>query len=72
MDAHGNRLDSISALTTILYSGELLDVLTGLYNNRARYYDLATGRFNRLDPFGDKMRDKMGIGPIFDTMGYFR
>ena len=41
--------DSIAA-TSLLYSGEKTD-LTGLQYLRARYYNAATGRFNRLDPF---------------------
>ena len=52
-DAYGNALGFTTgaALTALLYSGELTDATTGLQYLRARYYDPAIGRFNRLDPF---------------------
>jgi RHS repeat-associated protein len=59
-DAFGNRLDSTSALTTILYSGEQTDA-TGLQYLRARYYDPTTGRFNRLDPFAGNGNDPLSL-----------
>jgi RHS repeat-associated protein len=40
-----------AALTSLLYSGEFFDAKLGQQYLRARWYDLATGRFNRLDPF---------------------
>jgi len=63
-DAFGTQLGGTSgggggltsggeALTALLYSGERTDP-TGLQYLRARYYDPATGRFNRLDPFFGK------------------
>jgi RHS repeat-associated protein len=53
-DAYGNLLDFVGTpLTSLLYSGELTDAMTGQQYLRARYYDPATGRFNRLDPYGD-------------------
>lgn len=59
-DAFGNRLDSVTALTSILYSGEQTDA-TGLQYLRARYYDPNTGRFNRLDPFAGRMNDPLTL-----------
>jgi len=62
-DAYGNPIgfDSSTALTTLLYSGEQTDQLTGLQYLRARYYDLATGRFNRLDPFFGNRHDPQSL-----------
>lgn len=48
---NGQFAESGQALTTLLYSGERTDSLTGLQYLRARYYDPSNGRFNRLDPF---------------------
>ena len=52
-DAYGNALgfNPAEALTEFLYSGEQFDAKIGQQYLRARYYDPATGRFNRLDPF---------------------
>jgi RHS repeat-associated protein len=52
-DAYGNALgfNTTEALTEFLYSGEQFDSKIGQQYLRARYYDPATGRFNRLDPF---------------------
>jgi RHS repeat-associated protein len=52
-DAYGVAIgfDASAAVTTLLYSGEQFDPRIGQQFLRARYYDLATGRFNRLDPF---------------------
>ncbi len=62
-DAYGNPIgfDPALALTTLLYSGEHLDKLTNLQYLRARYYDLATGRFTRLDPFFGTLHDPQSI-----------
>ena len=62
-DAYGNPIgfDPSAALTTLLYSGEQLDQLTGLQYLRARYYDLATGRFTRLDPFFGELSDPQSL-----------
>ena len=53
-DAFGKALefDPGSAPTRILYDGEQFDSATDGYYLRARYYNPASGRFNRLDPFG--------------------
>ncbi|NLS92469.1 MAG: RHS repeat-associated core domain-containing protein [Planctomycetaceae bacterium] len=50
-----------NALTTLLYSGEMTDQLTGLQYLRARYYNPATGTFNRLDPFKGNFRDPQSL-----------
>jgi RHS repeat-associated protein len=52
-DAYGNTIgfNPSEALTEFLYSGEQFDSKIGQQYLRARYYDPATGRFNRLDPF---------------------
>ena len=61
-DAFGNPIGFVpsTALTSILYSGELTDA-TGLQYLRARYYDPATGTFNRLDPFAGNMNDPQSL-----------
>ncbi|MDR2756306.1 MAG: hypothetical protein LBC20_11420 [Planctomycetaceae bacterium] len=50
-DAYGNAIgfDPSVALTEFLYSGEQFDSKIGQQYLRARFYDPATGRFNRLD-----------------------
>ena len=50
-----------NALTALLYSGELTDQLTGLQYLRARYYNPATGTFNRLDPFAGNLSDPQSL-----------
>ena len=51
-DAYGNLINpSATPLTNHLYTGEQFDSRTGQYYLRARYYDAATGRFSRLDPY---------------------
>ena len=52
--------DPSTAATTFLYSGEQTDA-TGLQYLRARYYNPATGRFNRLDPFSGDMQDPQSL-----------
>jgi RHS repeat-associated protein len=44
-----------------LYSGEQFDAKIGQQYLRARYYDPATGRFNRLDPFFGKIGDPQSL-----------
>lgn len=48
---NGVYADVSLALTNLLYSGEQFDTRIGLQYLRARYYDAASGMFNRLDPF---------------------
>ena len=47
-------------MTSHLYSGEQTDP-TGLQYLRARYYDPAIGRFNRLDPFAGNFEDPQSL-----------
>ena len=62
-DAYGNSIDfdPTAAYTNLLYSGEHLDTTTNQQYLRARYYDLATGRFNRLDPFAGNLQDPASL-----------
>jgi len=65
-DAYGNLLSGTgltladAALTRFLYSGEQTDA-TGLQYLRARYYNPANGRFNRLDPFAGNINDPLSL-----------
>jgi RHS repeat-associated protein len=58
-DAYGNAIgfNPADALTEFLYSGEQFDSKIGQQYLRQRYYDPATGRFNRLDPFFGNLTD---------------
>ncbi|MDR1962586.1 MAG: RHS repeat-associated core domain-containing protein [Planctomycetaceae bacterium] len=58
-DAYGNAIgfNPADALTEFLYSGEQFDSKIGQQYLRARYYDPAIGRFNRLDPFFGNLDD---------------
>ncbi|MDR2440002.1 MAG: RHS repeat-associated core domain-containing protein [Planctomycetaceae bacterium] len=62
-DAYGNAIgfDPTTALTEFLYSGEQFDSKIGQQYLRARYYDPATGRFNRLDPFFGNLNDPQSL-----------
>ncbi|MDR2409059.1 MAG: RHS repeat-associated core domain-containing protein, partial [Bacteroidales bacterium] len=62
-DAYGNAIGFIpaTALTDFLYSGEQFDSKIGQQYLRARYYDPATGRFNRLDPFFGNLNDPQSL-----------
>jgi RHS repeat-associated protein len=44
-----------------LYSGEQFDSKIGQQYLRARYYNPATGRFNRLDPFFGNLKDPLSL-----------
>ncbi|XAL99095.1 hypothetical protein OT109_16120 [Phycisphaeraceae bacterium D3-23] len=65
-DAYGEMLASTNlataatALTSILYSGEWTQA-NGSQYLRARFYDPATGRFNRLDPFIGNRNDPQSL-----------
>jgi len=62
-DAYGNAIgfDPADAGTTVLYSGEHLDTLTGLQYLRERYYDPATGTFLRADTFAGRTNDPQSL-----------
>ena len=51
-DSFGNVVNDQQAACHVLYAGRELDVETGYYYNRARYYDPQTGRFISQDPAG--------------------
>jgi RHS repeat-associated protein len=62
-DAYGNAIgfSTGEALTEFLYSGEQFDSKIGQQYLRARYYDPATGIFNRLDPFFGNLSDPQSL-----------
>ena len=61
-DAYGVNLDSsTSSLTSLQYAGEMWDNDAGHYYNRARWYNPANGRFNRVDPFAGFNRDPQSL-----------
>ncbi|MDR2438266.1 MAG: RHS repeat-associated core domain-containing protein, partial [Planctomycetaceae bacterium] len=62
-DAYGNAIgfDPSVALTEFLYSGEQFDSKIGQQYLRARYYNPANGRFNRLDPFFGNLNDPQSL-----------
>jgi RHS repeat-associated protein len=62
-DAYGNAIgfNPAEAKTEFLYSGEQFDSKIGQQYLRARYYDPATGRFNRLDPFFGNLNDPQSL-----------
>ena len=62
-DAYGVPLgfDPILSATTHLYSGEQFDQRIAMQYLRARYYDAASGRFNRLDPFFGNLDDPQSL-----------
>jgi RHS repeat-associated protein len=52
-----------------LYSGEQFDSKIGQQYLRARYYDPATGRFNRIDPFFGNLDDLQSLHKYLYTHG---
>lgn len=62
-DAYGNAhgFDPALALTILLYSGEKFDIRIQQQYLGARYYDLATGTFNRVDPFFGNLKDPQSL-----------
>ncbi len=62
-DAYGQAIgfNPAEALTEFLYSGEQFDAKIGQQYLRARYYDPATGTFNRLDPFFGNLNDPQSL-----------
>ena len=73
-DAYGNMLAGTNltsvaaALTTLLYSGEQTDP-TGLQYLRARFYNPANGRFNRLDTFAGSATDPLTLHKYLYAQG---
>jgi len=47
--------------TSLLYSGEQFDPELGWNYQRARYYDMGVGRWNRVDPFGGNHGDPQSL-----------
>ncbi len=60
-DAYGNRLDSSSEQTNLLYAGEMYDSDLGWYYNRARYYRPAVGLFNRMDDYPGNTQNPLSL-----------
>jgi RHS repeat-associated protein len=50
-----------SSLTSLGYSGEHFDAQAAQQYLRARFYNPATGTFNRLDPFSGNMHDPQSL-----------
>lgn len=53
-DSYGNSILGTAPITDFLfgYTGRIWDPASGLYNNRARWYDPKIGRFLSEDPWG--------------------
>jgi RHS repeat-associated protein len=62
-DAYGLPInfDAAAAFTNLLYSGEQFDQRIAMQYLRARYYDPASGTFNRLDPFAGNIQDPQSL-----------
>jgi len=53
-DSFGNCQIQVSEIVNNLrFAGQYYDVETGLYYNLNRYYNPSTGRYMRIDPFGE-------------------
>jgi RHS repeat-associated protein len=59
-DGYGNALNFTPA-DGLYYTGEMFDSHLDFYYNRARYYNPAVGRFNRLDPFAGSPQDPQSL-----------
>jgi RHS repeat-associated protein len=71
-DSYGNVTSGDTTLTRYLFTSRELDIDTGLQNNRARWYDAATGRWINQDPLGFKAGDTnlsryVSNGPLIST-----
>jgi RHS repeat-associated protein len=55
------NMTAAQATSQLMYSSETFDRLTGQQYLRARYYDPAAGRFNRLDPFAGNAQDPQSL-----------
>jgi len=60
-DAYGNLLGAVTPQTSLLYAGEMLDNNLQQYYLRARWYNPANGRFNRMDPFAGNNQDPQSL-----------
>lgn len=73
-NAYGEMLEAshlataTTALTSLLYSGEWTNP-NGTQYLRARYYDPATGSFNRLDPYAGNQNDPQSLHKYLYTHG---
>jgi len=73
-EAYGTMLEGANlttaqaALTSLLYSGEWTQA-NGQQYLRARFYDPATGTFNRLDPFAGNNTDPQSLHKYLYTHG---
>jgi RHS repeat-associated protein len=53
-DSFGNiQIETAEIVNNLRFAGQYHDAETGLYYNLNRYYDPATGRYLRTDPYGD-------------------
>jgi RHS repeat-associated protein len=58
LDAFGAQIAStVTTANTYLYSGERFDSNLNLYQLRARFYNMLTGRFETMDPAAGKIFD---------------
>ena len=61
-DAFGNLINSTGNTPNVyLFAGEQFDPALGLYYNRARYYNNATGRFWTADSYEGNSRDPLSL-----------
>ena len=61
-DAFGNMISQAGTAPNVyLYSGEQNDPNLSLYNLRARYYNVQTGRFTTADSFEGTRFDPVGL-----------
>jgi RHS repeat-associated protein len=65
--AYGSDLGLTSPLTAVRYAGQMIDPITGLSYNRARWYDPATGRFTQSDVFAASANSPLTINRYLYT-----
>jgi len=59
-DAYGVALTPLP-FDGLYYTGEMYDSSASMYYLRARWYDAATGRFNRMDPFAGNNQEPQSL-----------